>query len=245
MKRKMIACTAASEFLRRRNYRCGDMEHFLYKMSLFENEDFDLLPGRTLYIGLLTLKAVGFGGKNVKEDDLIDEVYDICDFFNFADETSRLIYPIVEPGKEEHAMLTLDEALEEYLNKNRYYLDPWGGTGSEGYSELFDNKFALLVDGKFKHHLIGGEKKYGESVSLRLWSGDVFNEQKEFEFNFGNRGDMENFIRENKMVISQPLSKNYFLSEESYIATFRRKFDDNYLFKGDCSFDPFSRETER
>jgi hypothetical protein len=226
-------------------------------MALLENEDFDLIIGRTLYLTLRNLKSMGLTREedNVVDDggwDLGDALYEICILFGEPDGTENITEygpnseaNIVTSKKwfrtEDSTRLEVTEmeynqewtqsgALDKYLDKYKSYLNFWSEVRLDNYSELFDNKFALIRNGKFKHHLIAGKKNSDEDMSLKIWTDKICGEEKQYEFNFGSREEIENFLGENKIVIDSLLSNDFFLDEKVYITAFKEQFSSRDFF---------------
>jgi hypothetical protein len=249
---------AVGNFLRERGYKCGNLEDFLYRMILFENEDFNLSIRRTLHLVLLGLKSIGWTKEDEENSCLSYIIDDICSFFRYPEGTEKMMYYYTFHGtiygdwaevnyvcekKEESAKWTQSGELEKYLNRYRNCLNLWNEVKLDKYQELFDNKFALIRNGKYRHHLITGERKDDNGISLRIWTDKIFTREKEYKFNFRSDEELKKFLVDNGMVFDSFISNDFFLDEKSYILNFREGFDSQDLLEG-YDFNPFEEIPE-
>jgi hypothetical protein len=233
-------------FLRKHGYRFDNLENFIYKMAFLENEDFVLAVHRTTYLALVSLKHLGWTTEEEEDHTLSYAIGWICDFFSpYTKETECLMYYTSKTKEEEDVERIQNYRLEKYLGEYRYYLDVWSGIKLDKYSELFDDKFALIRNGKFKHHLIVGKRDSDYSMSLHIWTDDIFTKEERYEFTFKNDKELEEFLLENKVVIDSCLSNDFFLDEKSYISAFREQFDNQDLFEHTLFFNPFIETLEK
>jgi hypothetical protein len=225
--------TAMNNFLRGRGFSCDSVEDFMYRMLFLENEDFDFSRHRALYVSLLSLKTVGWTDEDLKDHSLSDALYDLCDSFYYPEGADDMIYFDAFPMRDERGIRcvqwTPDGSLERYLDEYRYLLDCWNEVKLDEYPKLFSGKFALIKNGKFRHHLIAGENKNGGGMSLRIWSGGIFAEEREYRFSFGNNEELEEFLRNNGVVFDSLISDDFFSDEKPYISKSRERFDNEDL----------------
>jgi hypothetical protein len=217
----------------------------MYRMLFFENEDFDLSRERALYVSLLSLKTVGWTEEDLKNHNLSDILYDLCDSFYYPEGSDDMIYFNSFPMRDKRGLRrirwTPDGSLERYLNEYRYLLNYWDEVILDNYLELFDNKFALIRNGKYKHHLITGKKNSDSDMSLCIWTEKIFVEEKQHEFSFRNNDELKKFLLDNRIVFDSFISNDFFLDEKSYILKYRKKFYENDLDGiGYGSADPFT-----
>ncbi|MDR1426015.1 MAG: hypothetical protein LBI70_03430 [Rickettsiales bacterium] len=234
--------TVIANFLREQGYRFDNLENFIYRMAFFEDEDFRLATDRATYLALVSLKHLGWTREQEIDFTLSEAVDWICDIFDYPNDTWNMIYNYYTPRKKEDEGIERlqNYKLEKYLDEYKRYLDIWSEVKLDKCFELFDNKFALIRNGKYRHHLITGEKKGDNDMSLRIWTDNIFIEEKQYKFTFGSREKMENFIIENKVVIDSCLDNDFFSDEKSYISVFREQFDNQDLFEHTLFFNPFT-----
>jgi hypothetical protein len=256
----MIKDVSIDNFLRGCNYKYNNLEDFLYRMIFFEDEDLELAVNRTFYLSLLSLKNIGWTREDEENRSLMVAVDDICNYFLYPEGAEYIshIWALPMDYREwikdepedkypqfdddiyrymskygrgpEPQKWTQSGSLEEYFKKYRYLLEYWDNVRLDIYPELFDNRFALIKNGKFKHHLITGKKEDNGTMSLKIWTDKIFVEEKQYEFNFGSREELEKFLVDNGIVIDSSISNDFFLDEEPYLSKFRYKFDnDGYV----------------
>jgi hypothetical protein len=232
-------------FFRKQDYVYESLEYFLHRMSFFENEDFELAIQRGLYLSLLSLKNVGWPREYEENNGLGKALYDICDSFHYPEGADDLIYMWSSPMKNEEGIRcikwTPSGSLDRYLDEYKYLLNCWDEVILDNYLELFDSKFALIRNGKFRHHLITGQRKDDNEMSLRIWTEKIFVEEKQHEFSFRSDEELKKFLVDNKVVFDSFISNDFFLDEKP-VSEFREEFYENLCDMGYGICDPFMRK---
>jgi hypothetical protein len=235
---------AVDNFLRGQGYRFDNLENFIYRMAFFEDEDFGLAMRRILYLCLVSLKNMGWTREDEKDHNLDYTIAYICDFFDYPEETRFMMYYTAKTKEEENIERIQNYRLEKYLDEYKHYLDIWSEVKLDKCSELFDDKFALIRNGKFRHYLITGKKNNDNDMSLRIWTDKIFAEEKEYEFNFRSDEELKKFLVDNGVVFDSFISNDFFSDEKSYISVFREQFDNQDLFEHTLFFNPFTETLE-
>jgi hypothetical protein len=189
-----------------------------------------------VYGRCLILKTVGWAKDDLGDNSLSEALYlcDICGSFHYPEEADDLISMWSSPKKNEEGIRcikwTPSGSLDRYLDEYKYLLNCWDEVILDNYLELFDNKFALIRNGKYRHHLIAGERKDDNDISLRIWTDKIFTREKEYKFNFRSDEELKKFLVDNQIVIDSCLSNDFFLYEKLYISACREQFDNQDLF---------------
>ncbi|MDR1426013.1 MAG: hypothetical protein LBI70_03420 [Rickettsiales bacterium] len=227
----LVKNTTVSNFFKSRGYRCDNLEDFFYRMIFFENQNFELTVQRVLYFALASLKNMGWTKEDEENHALDYTIDDICSLFDYPEGSEHIICYTPRTKEEKGVERLQNYRLEKYFDKYKFFLNPWSKVKLDIYPELFDNKFALLRNGKFKNHLITGNREENDDMSLRIWTDNIFVEEKQYKFTFGSREEMENFLLENKVVIDSCLDNDFFSDEKSHISAFREQFDNQDFFE--------------